>query len=207
MAFATVALVVATVYSFSRTQALNVKVAKLREGHEKERGETAARAARARRESVRTRVGGVAYALQRQLRLWVEEAPDLVKEIVYIYDGFAGEAREEAAALTQDALTGPMITSAREWLAAHGGVDLDRAEQRVQQLLQDATELDDQAATAIRRAFVRFYRATGWMNSASNDRVETYMSGAAIAKAYHDLEGCVTLLNEVVGEELRSIVL
>jgi len=29
---------------------------------------------------------------------------------------------------------------------------------------------------------------------------------APVAKAYHDLEGCVTLLNEVVGEELLSIV-
>lgn len=196
VAVATVALVVATWVSFRRTQALNEKVAELQQDREKDRIR-----------SVRARASGVAYALRRQLQSWVDEAPKTVQTVVEMYDKLAGNPLRDGLVQYQPGMQTTMI-GCMQWIDAHGGEHFDRAEQRVQQLLQDAPELEEPTADNIRKAFVYFYRATHWMNqvtvAANVDDEEILV--ASVVKAYYDLKFCVMALDEVIGEELRNTV-
>jgi exonuclease VII small subunit len=195
MTFATVVLVVITYISYRRAQALNEEVANLQKGREKDRIR-----------SVRARARGVAYALRRQLQSWLDEAPETVHDIVNKYTSLDDTPLRDG--LVQAGTTLQTQTGCTEWIKAHTGEHLDRAEQRVQQLLQDAPELEEGTADNIRKAFVRFYSAMRWMAqvtaAAEVNDVEVPM--ASVAKAYHDLYFCVRPLDEVIGKELLSVV-
>ncbi len=195
-AIATGALVGVTIYSYFRTQALNERVEELQQNREKDRIR-----------SVRARARGVAYALQRQLRSWLDEAPAAVHDVVNRYDSLEDNALKDGLVTVGTSLE--TVTGCMKWINAHAGEDFDRAEQRVQQLLQDAPELEERTADHIRKAFVRFYQAARGMAQVTveSDVGDGEIPMAPVAKAYHDLQFCVRLLDEVIGEELLKVAL
>jgi len=201
MTGATVVLVGVTIYSYLRTQGLNEKVAELQQNREKDRIR-----------SVGARASGVAYALQRQLRSWLDEAPAAVQNVVDMYDGLEDNVMRDGlvyARISTGSTSLETVTGCMQWIDAHAGEHFDRAEQRVQQLLQDAPELEERPAENIRKAFVRFYRATRWMAqvTVAAEVGDAEIPVALVAKAYHDLQSCVRLLDEVIGEELLKVAL
>lgn len=201
MAAATVVLVVITYISYHRAQALNEEVASLQQAREKDRIR-----------SVKARASGVAYALQRQLRSWLDEAPAAVQHVVDVYDSLEDNVMRDGlvyARISVERTSLETVTGCMQWIDAHAGEHFDRAEQRVQQLLQDAPELEERPAENIRKAFVRFYRATRWMAQVTMaaEVGNAEIPVASVAKAYHDLQSCVRLLDEVIGEELLKVAL
>jgi len=201
MTVATVALVGITYVSYRRAQALSEEVVRLQKAREKDRIR-----------SVGARASGVAYALQRQLQSWVDEPPGAVQHVVDMYDSLKDDVLRDGlvyARINVEPTSQETVTGCREWIDTHTGEHFDRAEQRVQQLLQDAPELEEPLAENVRKAFVRFYRATRWMAevtlAAELGNVEIPL--ANVAKAYHDLQSCVRLLDRVIGKELLKVAL
>jgi hypothetical protein len=124
-----------------------------------------------------------------------------------MYDGLRGTESKLGSMQTRTNLE--MQTGCVQWInSLFKGEHFDRAEQRVQQLLQDAPALEERTADYIRRAFEQFYRATRGLALVTEwDRVGNETPMASFAEAYHDLEVCVWLLKEAIGKELLDVAL
>jgi len=201
----TIALVGVTAYYARKAHRLNEQVAREQKEHakdvvrlERDHREFDERREADQRRRVRIRVSGVAYALRRQIRSWVDEAPSDVQAIVQIREGFKGTVDPDE--LTEGLLTSGMRSVAMQWAQRFGREPLDRAEARVQRLLEDARDVDNETAEAIRRVFVRFYDATGRLN-----RLATSYHPGDVASAHSGIQACIALLDTVVGVEFLDV--
>jgi len=158
------------------------------------------------RAAVDARISALAYALRRQLRSWVDEAPDEVIAIVAIVDAWTAAAK----ALGSDepgevpGVTHGMLEIAWTW-ASDRSRHFNTAEARELELMGAAPEASRMVAAAIRRAYVLFYRATGRLNRQVAVRGgRGGLSVVEIAAAYHELEAYIQALEPAIDPELRS---
>ena len=175
--------------------------------HEAERRAAEKKREEERQRAVDARVSGVAYAVRRQLRSWLDEAPAETKALVSVTDTWAEAVKQLGGKEVGEVpgLTHGMLSVTVKWAAQRADQHFNRAEERIVQLVAAAPEASAAVADSIRRAYVLFYKATGRLNR----QVAVYSehgepSAEELATAYHELETCGETLAPAVGEELRQ---
>lgn len=156
-----------------------------------------------------TRISGIAYALRRQLRSWLDEAPTELTGLVSMADAW-WDAERKAGTYTEGSdvpgVTEGMMRVSAKWAQRYSGEHFDRAEARVLQLLAAIPDASPEVTDSIRRAFVLFYEATLRLNQQMrtfDDIGEVEPQG--LAAAYHELEDCIKALSVAVDEELQKL--
>jgi hypothetical protein len=166
---------------------------------------------RAHRKAVEARIGATAYAVRRQVRSWLEEAPDEVGAVIAVVETWDRAARQLGGKDEGEVpgVTHGMLEVGRSWATARTGVQFDRAEARMLELVALAPEASTPLATEVWRALVIFYDGTERLNRLSaligpNDQSAT----RELARAYRELERCVQHLDTAVqrggGRDLSS---
>ncbi len=169
--------------------------------HEVERREAERKRDQEREWAVDARVGAVAYAVGRQVRSWLDEAPDEMKATVEVVDAWVkavkqlgGQEVGEVAGVTHG-----MLEVTVDWASRRSGGHFDRAEERMLQLVAAAPEASVPVAKAVRRALVLFFEATGRMNrQAALRAARGQPSACELTAAYHELESCLEQLDAAV---------
>ena len=217
----TAALVAATVIASVRVERLQKRNNEVQQNHadlqrefnemqaQQERGRRVMedRLAKEHRMAVDAKLSGVAYALRRQLRALLEEVPEEVSAIMEIVDAWTGTSGVSAA-VGEDlpGVTPGMQDIASQWARSHSGGDsINRAEQRLLELISSAPEASQDVANAIRLAFVAFYNGMSrWQGVWTIYRDREELDAQELTTGFYDIVTCTEALGEAVGEELES---
>ncbi len=161
-----------------------------------------------RRVAVDARISALAYALRRQLRSWVEEAPDEIPAQVSIVDAWSS-AVQDLGGDDPGEVPGipPQLRAAAGAWALRASGHFDHAEEQMLELMAAAPDASPDVAVALRRAYPLFYRATGRLNRQAALRQEP-LEPSDVAKeitaAYHELQECIEALTPAIDVELRD---
>jgi hypothetical protein len=169
--------------------------------HEADRRESEGQRALERRRAVDARISATAYAVRRQIRSWLDEAPDEVSGVVTMVDGWNDLVKEFGAQGLGEVpgITHGMLEMGRSWAMSRSGVQFDRAEARMLELAAAAPEASDDVAAVVRRGLVAFYNATELMNRLTTGLgPDSPTRAQSLTTAVHELEACEKYLDLAV---------